>query len=113
MERKGDQVAAAVLWVDRFGNAQLNVGADDIDDLGEVVSLTLPGGARRARRVATYGAIPPGEVGLVVDSYGLVSVCLDRQSAADTLALGSGDELTLEPGDDRPSPIGVTMRARR
>ena len=67
---------------------------------------------RAARRAHTYGNIARGQVGLVVDSYGLVSICLERQSAAQELGLGPGDEVQLEQGDDRPMTISspVTLR---
>jgi hypothetical protein len=53
-----------------------------------------------------------GEVGLVVDSYGLVSICLDRQSAAAELELSAGDEVMLEQGEDRRTGVSspVTLR---
>jgi len=50
----------------------------------------------------------------VVDSYGLVAICLDRQSAAADLGLGAGDEVSLEAGDARrdnpPVSAPVTLR---
>lgn len=91
------RLVGEVLWVDGFGNVQLNVGPDEIEALGERV--TLRWGAeqvRTARRAPTYGALKAGEVGLVVDSYGLVSVALDRRSAAEELRLRPGDAVTLE-----------------
>jgi S-adenosylmethionine hydrolase len=48
-------------------------------------------------RAATYGELGPGQIGLVVDSYGLVSVALDRRSAADELRLHPPTEISLEP----------------
>ena len=90
------RLTGEVLWVDRFGNVQLNVDPDDISALGERVTLRWGEQVRTARRAVTYGALKPGEVGLVVDSYGLVSVVLDRRSAADELRLRPGDAVTLE-----------------
>lgn len=95
--QEDDKLVGEVLWVDRFGNVQLNVDPDEIAAMGERV--TLRWGAeqvRTARRARTYGALKAGEVGLVVDSYGLVSVALDRRSAADELRLRPGDAVTLE-----------------
>ena len=86
---------ASVLWVDRFGNVQLNVGPEDIEAMGDRVTVRWGDQVRTARRVHTYAAIKPGEVGLVVDSYGLVSVALDRASAAEHLRLRPGDGVTL------------------
>ena len=87
----GAGLAAEVLWVDRFGNAQLNLGADDIDGWGDRVRLRLGETVRSAAVVDAYGTLGPGQIGLVVDSYGLLAVCLDRRSAADELGLGAGD----------------------
>jgi S-adenosylmethionine hydrolase len=99
-----------VLWVDRYGNAQLNVDPEEISAMGPALLLRFHGEVRNARRATAYGEITRGQIGLVVDSYGLVSVCLDRQSAAAELGLQAGDEVTLEAGDDRPPPAPVTLR---
>lgn len=91
------RVVGEVLWVDRFGNVQLNVGPDEIDPMGDLVTLRWGADTRRtARRALTYALLKPGEVGLVVDSYGMVSVALDRRSAAEELHLRPGDAVTLE-----------------
>jgi S-adenosyl-L-methionine hydrolase (adenosine-forming) len=58
-------------------------------------------------RRTTYGEIPVGEMGLVVDSYGLVSIAVDRASAADDLGLGTGDEVILASLDDAGAPAGI------
>ena len=100
-------VHGEVLRVDRFGNAQLNVDPDEIATFGSMVSLTMGTVVRTARRADTYGAIRGSEIGLVVDSYGLVSVCLDRQSAARELGLAAGMAVTLGEPTDGPSPRGV------
>jgi len=116
------RVIAQVLWVDRFGNAQLNVGPDDLPDgFGDrielqTVSPTDPtGGASRvAERVATYADLAGGAVGLVLDSVGLLAVAMDQRSAADELGLAAGDQVTLLPGgDDEPVTQPVTLRTQR
>jgi S-adenosyl-L-methionine hydrolase (adenosine-forming) len=87
-----------VLWVDRFGNAQLNVGPDEIEAMGDRVMIKIGDKPPRvAHRVTTYAALATGQVGLVVDSYGLMAVALNRRSAADELRIGSGDAVALEP----------------
>lgn len=113
MERVGDEVKAEVLWVDRFGNAQLNLGVDDLEGFGEVVTVRFGAGVRRARVVPAYGDIPRGEIGLVVDSYGLLAISLDRQSAFVELGLDVGTAVTLEPSDDRGQTTAVTLRTKR
>ncbi len=95
-------VHAEVLWVDTFGNVQLNVGPEELDPFGERLVLrwgTMPTVTRAARRVTTYRDIGTGEIGLVVDSTGLVSLCLDRRSAAQDLGLGEGTAVTVLVGE--------------
>jgi S-adenosylmethionine hydrolase len=105
-QREEDALICEVLWVDRYGNAQLNVDADEVAELGDRVVMRGPAGMRRVVMADTYGAIVPGQVGLVVDSYGLVSICLDRRSAADELELHAGAEVRLE--GDGTGESGVT-----
>ena len=90
-----------VLWVDRFGNAQLNVGPDEVAAMGDRVLVRVGDRAPRlALRVTNYAALKAGQVGLVVDSYGLLSVALNRRSAAEELKIGSGDPVTLQPAPE-------------
>jgi S-adenosylmethionine hydrolase len=97
---EGERLVAEVLWVDRFGNAQLNVGPEEVEEMGEHVSLRFRDQVRTGRRRQAYAEIATGEVGLVVDSYGLLSLCLDRLSASAVLGLGPGDTVSLEhPAD--------------
>jgi hypothetical protein len=94
-------LVAEVLWVDRFGNCQLNVDPDEIAHLGSRVQLRWRDSVRMAARADAYQGIEPGQVGLVVDSYGLLSVCMGKRSAADELTMPVGTEVTLaEPGAD-------------
>jgi len=100
------RIHAEVLWVDRYGNAQLNVDPDELVDFEDHVKLIYDDGSRAARRVPAFAAVEPAEVGLVVDSYGLVAVVLDRRSAAEELGLSTGSAVTIEPLDeDRPPGI--------
>ncbi|HZD64812.1 MAG TPA: SAM-dependent chlorinase/fluorinase [Acidimicrobiales bacterium] len=96
-------VAAPVVWVDRFGNAQLALAPDDGGPVGSVVGLELAGGTRAsARRVRAFADLDPGEVGLVVDSSGLLALVCDRRSAARHLGVAQGDEVVLRPPGDDP-----------
>jgi hypothetical protein len=93
----GDAIVAEVLWVDRYGNCQLNVDPDEVAALGDVVGLRIGDEPRRsAYRVDTFGRLSTGQIGLLVDSYGLVAVVVDRASAGDVLHLEAGTEVRLE-----------------
>lgn len=92
------RVEAEVLWVDRFGNAQLNVGPDDIAALGDRVRVSWRADKRRlAVPVRAFAELGAGQLGLVTDSYGMVALAFDRQPAAAELGLGPGDAVNLEP----------------
>jgi hypothetical protein len=85
-----------VLWVDRFGNVQLNVDASDIEALGPRVMVRAGDIVRTAVRSRAYADLKAGELGLVVDSYGMLSLALDQRSAAAELRLGPGGGVSLE-----------------
>jgi S-adenosyl-L-methionine hydrolase (adenosine-forming) len=105
---EGGALIGEVLWVDRFGNCQLNVDPDEVDDWGDRIQLRWvrpKEGSRTATRVRVYDDLATGQVGLAVDSYGLLAVVVARGSAADTLGLAAGDEIHLvRLDDDGPGP---------
>jgi S-adenosylmethionine hydrolase len=111
-------INAEVLWVDRYGNAQLNVDPGELDPLGEVFEVQVDGRTRSARRVHHFSEVGTGSVGLVTDSYGFVALVCDRASAAEELRLAAGDQLVLVPlGDDEPrgvtTPVQLGSAPRR
>ena len=109
-------LVAEVLWVDRYGNCQLNVDPADVTPFGPRVQMRWGTDVRTADRATTYEGIPAGQVGLVTDSYGMLAVCLGRRSAAAELAMPVGTEVTLSaPNEDGPSatsmPVSFTSRS--
>ncbi|CAB4746386.1 MAG: hypothetical protein F2694_07110 [Actinobacteria bacterium] len=121
-------LTAEVLWVDHYGNAQLNADPDEVDALGTVFELRLDsagslaagslgggslGGAaptvRTVKRVGSFSELTTGALGLVIDSYGALALVCDRASAAEELNLETGDALRLSPLDSAAEPArGVT-----
>lgn len=92
---------AQVLWVDRFGNVQLNVDPEELDGLGgDHFEVLLDDGRRTARRVEAFDEIGVGAVALVVDSYGLIALAARQASAARDLGVVAGDAVTLRPIPD-------------
>ncbi len=88
-------VTGEILWVDRFGNAQLNVDPDDLLLMEDPLVVRFGEQTRTAVRVRSYSELRTGQIGLVTDSYGLISISLDRHSAADELRLHAGDGVTI------------------
>jgi len=106
-------VAAQVLWIDRNGNCQLNIGLDDVTPWGSTDGVRLQVSAgevvRVAQRVSRMGGLGPGSIGLVVDGYGMLALALDRRSAADELQLATADQVTLGPLDEGKQTAGVSV----
>ncbi len=100
-------IAGEVWWVDRFGNCQLNIGPDDLvargGAVGGPVEVRTGDGTRLARWVTTYAEARPAELVVLVDSYGLLSLALDRRPAAGECGLHAGSGVTLEVPRERPS----------
>ncbi|MBI2710470.1 MAG: SAM-dependent chlorinase/fluorinase [Actinobacteria bacterium] len=114
---EGGAVVAEALWVDRFGNVQLNVDPAEVAEFGPRIGVEWGEQSRTGTLAVAYGELSAGEVGLVVDSYGLLSIALDRRSAAEELGLGPGSQVTLRALADDPlvdvaPPVPITLRAR-
>ena len=103
----GARLATEVRWVDRFGNAQLGVAADD-GGLPAMVVLRrrttgdppdadgAPGAAGvRLRRVRAYAELGAEEFGLLADANGQWAVVGCRRSAAEALGLVAGQRVEL------------------
>lgn len=103
---------AEALWVDRYGNVQLNVEPEVlhsvVDGPGETVRLVFEGGARHARIVGTFAELERGEFGLLVDSFGLYAIVQDRASAADGLGVATASAIAIERLDSTEPPSVVT-----
>jgi S-adenosyl-L-methionine hydrolase (adenosine-forming) len=93
-------MVAEVLWVDRFGNAQLNVDPAEVEPFGDRIRLRMGDDIRTAKVVVSYDEIGPGEIGLVVDSYGVLSIAAGQRSAADQLGIRAGTAILLDGLDD-------------
>ena len=169
-EIHSDRIRAEVLWIDHFGNAQLNIGPDDLSPLGERFSLKIlglpePVGAEpgiphigipasplagtpqagnpqastrqaspsqasssqastpqsgtnpqhgippsigisntgptqsitTASVATSYAQIGPRDTGLVIDSYGMISIAMRQRPAAEELLLEEGMSVILTP----------------
>jgi S-adenosylmethionine hydrolase len=107
----GDEIQAEVLWVDRYGNAQLNVDPEEIDGFGDAVRLRMGDVVRSAHVVTNFDDVGVGEIGLVVDSYGLLSIVVRQGSAAATFDLAPATAIGLAPfeeGQEVGPSAGVT-----
>ena len=113
--REPEGLVGEVLWVDHFGNCQLNIGPDEIAEWGTQLQVSFGESQRVATRQHTFADVATGAVGLVVDGCGMLALVLDQRSAAIDLGIGAGDQVTLAPLADGQPPGAtspVTLRAR-
>ncbi len=109
-EEDGGLLIAEVLWVDHYGNCQLNVDPDDVAHLGPRIQMRWGEDVRTAERATTYEALADGQIGLVLDSYGMLSVCMGKRPASAELTMPLGTEVTLCAPTDEDSPLGTPVR---
>lgn len=107
------ELVGEILWVDTFGNAQLNIDPEDLDEafgVDEPVEVVAGPVTRVAKRVSSYAEIGVGRIGLLVDSYGMLSLAVDRSSVADELGVSESAEVRLRPAEGDGSAVGVNVR---
>jgi S-adenosylmethionine hydrolase len=97
----GRRVVAPVAYVDRFGNAALELAESQAGDAGlklgrrvwvEAGAITLD-----AVYAVTFADVPADALLLYLDSYGNLALAVNRGSAADRLGLAAGDKVVLRP----------------
>jgi S-adenosylmethionine hydrolase len=95
----GGELDASVLYVDRFGNMQLNMTRADLDGVGIVagtrVEVELAGERYFAIAARTYADARPGEIVLYEDSYRNVALAINQGSAAEMFAAQPGQRVRL------------------
>jgi S-adenosylmethionine hydrolase len=108
-----------IMWIDNFGNAQLNVGPSDLDDTwgpgwGDRVRVQVGEHIRSMPVVAAFADLSSSAPGLVLDSYGMLAIAIDRYSAAAELGLGVTEQVILRPTAEIDAPsTPVRLRIER
>jgi len=94
------RIGASALYVDRFGNVQLNLAAEHLARAGASpgtrVSLELPDGTRTAVVARTFADVAPGDTVLYEDSYGNMALAVSRGNAAEALGLEAGQSVWID-----------------
>jgi S-adenosyl-L-methionine hydrolase (adenosine-forming) len=100
--REDGVLVAHAVYVDRFGNVQLDAGHADLADsglkLGHRVELRVgSGGSHSAIYVRTFADVGADELLVYEDAYRKLAVAVNHDSAAARLGLGIDDELRIKP----------------
>ena len=93
------RIRATCLYVDRFGNIQLNLTAADLEPLGIVpgrqVEVELPVDRFYAVAARTFADARPGAIILYEDAYQNIAIAISRGSAAETFGIRPGTEVRI------------------
>jgi len=95
------RIRATILYVDAFGNVQLNLTREHLDAVGATpgtrVELELGGERYYAVTARTFSDARAGDIILYEDAYRTLAVAINRGDAANTLGLASDTEVRLRP----------------
>jgi hypothetical protein len=86
-------------WIDIYGNVETNIGPEEMElvglRMGEEVEVRVGATWHLGRWVNTYAEVNPGELAVVVDSAGLISLSVRGGRADEYLSLTNGVSITL------------------
>jgi S-adenosylmethionine hydrolase len=95
------RIRATVLYIDRYGNVQLNLTAEHLArvgiDPGTRVEVEVGFERYFAFAARTFGDARTGDIVLYEDAYENIALAINRGSAAQMFAVRVGDELRLSP----------------
>jgi S-adenosyl-L-methionine hydrolase (adenosine-forming) len=98
------RVRARCLYVDRFGNVQLNVHADQVEPLGIVpgtrVEVELAMDRFYALAARAFAEARTGDIILYEDAYRNIALAISRGNAAQTFSIHPGMEVRLRAASD-------------
>jgi S-adenosylmethionine hydrolase len=93
------RIRATVLYVDRFGNVQLNVTAAELDRVGIVPGsrVEVEVGFERYFAVAarTFAEVRRGDIVLYEDAYRNIALAINQGNAAEMFGAVVGQDLKL------------------
>lgn len=102
VEHTANSAVGEVLWVDHFGNAQLNITPEDLQLIGispsSDIVLRIASAEFSIDWVTSYGNVEPGQGLLHIDSYGQIAVAVRDGSAVESFPLAAGTAVTLRSG---------------
>jgi len=96
----GNAIRGVVLRVDQFGNLITNLRVEDVPALASADGKCTikAGNAVVTKIVGTFAEGAGGEAVGIIGSSGYLEICVNKTSAARTLGLGRGTEVTVEGG---------------
>jgi S-adenosylmethionine hydrolase len=97
------RIRATTLYVDRFGNIQLNLTSDQLEQVGIVPGKKVEVEVRFERYFAvaarTFADVRPGDIVLYEDAYRNIALAINQGDAASMFSARVGEEVRLSPAD--------------
>jgi S-adenosylmethionine hydrolase len=90
-------LVAHAVYVDGFGNVQLDATHEDLAEAGLQLGHGVLVGAHAARYVRTFADAQTGELLVYEDSSRMLAVAISHGNAAERLGVAVGDELRIRP----------------
>ena len=98
-EVRTNRIGASILYIDAFGNMQLNLTREHLEQAdvqsGARLELELAGQRYYAIAARTFSDARAGDLILYEDSYGNVAVAMNRGNAAEMLSARAGQGLRI------------------
>ena len=95
------RIRATALYVDRFGNIQLNLTSSDLERIGVVPGTKVEVEIRFERYFAvaarTFTDVRPGDIVLYEDAYRNIALAINSGDAAHMFSMRVGQEVLLSP----------------
>ncbi|HYY33697.1 MAG TPA: SAM-dependent chlorinase/fluorinase [Gaiellaceae bacterium] len=95
------RIRATALYVDRYGNIQLNLRSEDLERVGIVPGTRVEVEVRFERYFAiaarTFADVRPGDIVLYEDAYRNIALAINRGNAAHMFSARVGEEVRLSP----------------
>jgi S-adenosyl-L-methionine hydrolase (adenosine-forming) len=95
------RIRASALYIDRFGNIQLNLTSNDLEKVGILPGTKVEVEVRFERYFAvaarTFAEVRTGDIVLYEDSYQNIALAINQGNAARMFSLRVGQEVRLSP----------------
>jgi len=94
-----NEIKGEVLYVDHFGNCQTNISPEELNEknfqVGDTLSLTIENQELTSKWCSNYQNTTGG-VGVVTDSWGMISIFLSNGDASKLLNCKDGSKVTIK-----------------
>jgi S-adenosylmethionine hydrolase len=99
-EKKENEVKGEVMWIDHYGNCQTNISPEELSDLdkniGDVISLNINNQEIKTTWVSNYQEEGVNQLGIVTDSWGMISIFSRNKNAGEILDIQDGEKVTIK-----------------